>query len=162
MGGVSIRPSSALAAFKVAVSRYDSLMTRQLFIAVVALGIAAPALAQDRPKIGETITTESGLVYKFTQLGNGPQPQTGDLMVIHGIGTLVDGKEFWNTRADGMDRRRSGSLRLSACSRRPHSGVSERLPGASKRRISVTRSIRPPYHDGGRRHTCVSFVRSSC
>jgi FKBP-type peptidyl-prolyl cis-trans isomerase FkpA len=61
----------------------------------------APALAQDRPKTGETITTESGLVYKFTQLGTGPQPQTGDLMVIHGIGTLADGKEFWNTRTDG-------------------------------------------------------------
>ena len=53
------------------------------------------------PKIGETITTESGLVYKFTQLGKGPQPQTGDLMVIHGIGTLADGKEFWNTRTEG-------------------------------------------------------------
>ena len=56
---------------------------------------------QPRPKIGETIKTESGLVYKFTKLGNGPQPQTGDLMVIHGIGTLDDGKEFWNTRTDG-------------------------------------------------------------
>ena len=55
---------------------------------------------QERPKIGETITTESGLVYKFTQLGKGPQPQTGDLMIIHGIGTHVDGKEFWNTRTD--------------------------------------------------------------
>ena len=83
------------------ISRYDSLMTRQLFVALLALGIAGPALAQDRPKIGETVTTESGLVYKFTQLGNGPQPQTGDLMVIHGIGTLSDGKEFWNTRTDG-------------------------------------------------------------
>jgi hypothetical protein len=65
------------------------------------VGVAAPAVAQNRPKIGETTTTESGLVYKFTQLGNGPQPQTGDLMVIHGIGTLADGKEFWNTRTDG-------------------------------------------------------------
>ena len=55
----------------------------------------------ERPKVGETITTVSGLVYKFTQLGKGPQPQTGDLMVIHGIGTHVDGKEFWNTRTDG-------------------------------------------------------------
>ena len=76
-------------------------MTRQLFAAVYFLCVAATALAQDRPKIGETITTESGLVYKFTQLGKGPQPQTGDLMVIHGIGTLTDGKEFWNTRTDG-------------------------------------------------------------
>jgi len=91
-------------------------MTRQLFVALVALGLAGQTPAQDRPKIGETITTESGLVYKFTQLGKGPQPQTGDLMVIHGIGTLApldgargaisdsrmaDGKEFWNTRTEG-------------------------------------------------------------
>ena len=82
-------------------------MTGQLLV-VLALGIAAMsdgrmlrAVAQDRPKIGETMTTESGLVYKFTQLGKGPQPQPGDLMVIHGIGTLADGKEFWNTRTDG-------------------------------------------------------------
>ncbi len=73
-------------------------MTRRLFAALLMLGFAT---AQDRPKIGETITTESGLMYKFTQLGAGPQPQTGDLMVIHGIGNLADGKEFWNTRTDG-------------------------------------------------------------
>ena len=76
-------------------------MSQRLFVALLALAIAPPLLAQTRPKIGETITTESGLVYKFTQLGKGPQPQTGDLMVIHGIGTLADGKEFWNTRTDG-------------------------------------------------------------
>jgi hypothetical protein len=79
------------------VARYSKVRTA---LAVLAAGIAVPAVAQDR-KIGETITTESGLVYKFTQLGSGPQPQTGDLMVIHGIGTLADGKEFWNTRTDG-------------------------------------------------------------
>ncbi|HXT68134.1 MAG TPA: FKBP-type peptidyl-prolyl cis-trans isomerase [Vicinamibacterales bacterium] len=78
-------------------------MTRHLFVFVALLvaGIAAPAFAQTRPKIGESITTESGLIYKFTQLGSGPQPQTGDLMVIHGIGNLAEGKEFWNTRTDG-------------------------------------------------------------
>lgn len=76
-------------------------MTRHLIIATVTLACASPVLAQDRPKIGETITTESGLIYKFTQQGKGPQPQTGDLMIIHGIGTLADGKEFWNTRTDG-------------------------------------------------------------
>jgi tetratricopeptide (TPR) repeat protein len=72
-------------------------MIRPLLVALLAFGMAG----QDRPKIGETITTESGLAYKFTQLGKGPQPQTGDLMIIHGIGTLADGKEFWNTRTDG-------------------------------------------------------------
>ena len=72
-----------------------------LLTAFLAVAVAAPGLAQDRPKIGETITTDSGLIYKFTKLGNGPQPKPGDLMVIHGIGTLADGKEFWNTRTDG-------------------------------------------------------------
>jgi hypothetical protein len=76
-------------------------MTRHLLTALLVLGVAAPAFAQDRPKVGETITTESGLIYKFTKLGTGPQPKTGDLMVIHGIGTLADGTEFWNTRTEG-------------------------------------------------------------
>src|SRR5262245_52852926 len=77
-------------------------MTRRLGLALLLLLSASPPLAtQDRPTIGERITTDSGLIYKFTKLGNGPQPQTGDLMVIHGIGTLANGKEFWNTRTDG-------------------------------------------------------------
>ena len=76
-------------------------MSPKLLLPLLLLGCAASSLAQDRPKVGETITTESGLVYKFTTLGNGPEPQTGDLMIIHGIGTLADGKEFWNTRTDG-------------------------------------------------------------
>src|SRR5262245_34051687 len=77
-------------------------MTRRLGLALLLLLSASPPLAtQDRPTIGERITTDSGLIYTFTKLGTGPQPQTGDLMVIHGIGTLADGKEFWNTRTDG-------------------------------------------------------------
>lgn len=51
--------------------------------------------------IGETVTTPSGLSYVFTKLGNGPRPQAGDVMVIHGIGRFTDGKEFWNTRTEG-------------------------------------------------------------
>ncbi len=59
----------------------------------------APATEPAR-KIGETVTLPSGLQYKFTQLGKGPAPKTGDLMIIHGIGTYTDGKEFWNTRTE--------------------------------------------------------------
>src|SRR5262245_2620916 len=75
-------------------------------LSFIALALAvAPLTAQQadpaRPAIGESVTTPSGLVYKFTQLGKGPKPADGDLMVIHGIGTLTDGKEFWNTRTDG-------------------------------------------------------------
>ncbi len=61
---------------------------------------ATPSQAGERRAIGETVTTPSGLSFVFTKLGNGPRPQTGDVMVIHGIGRFTDGKEFWNTRTD--------------------------------------------------------------
>lgn len=64
----------------------------------------APATtsARVRPSIGEAVTTGSGLSYTFTKLGTGPRPQAGDVMVIHGIGRFTDGKEFWNTRTEGV------------------------------------------------------------
>jgi arylsulfatase A-like enzyme len=58
--------------------------------------------ARARPAVGETIATASGLSYVFTKQGTGPRPLPGDVMVIHGIGRFVDGKEFWNTRTDGV------------------------------------------------------------
>ena len=75
----------------------SSILAIALLIAPFAAQQAEPA----RPALGESVTTTSGLIYKFTQLGKGPKPADGDLMVIHGIGTLTDGKEFWNTRTDG-------------------------------------------------------------
>lgn len=51
-------------------------------------------------KIGETINLPSGLQYKFTQLGAGPAPRVGDVMIIHGIGSYTNGQEFWNTRTE--------------------------------------------------------------
>lgn len=59
-----------------------------------------PAVPEVTRKIGETVTLPSGLQYKFTQLGRGPAPRIGDLMIIHGIGSYTDGKEFWNTRTE--------------------------------------------------------------
>jgi arylsulfatase len=58
--------------------------------------------ARARPAVAETMTTASGLSYVFTKQGTGPRPQPGDVMVIHGIGRFTDGKEFWNTRTDGV------------------------------------------------------------
>ncbi|MEX2532250.1 MAG: FKBP-type peptidyl-prolyl cis-trans isomerase [Gemmatimonadota bacterium] len=58
---------------------------------------------QERPPraaVGDTVTLESGLVYVFTQHGDGPWPEEGDAMVIHGVGRFTDGEEFWNTRTD--------------------------------------------------------------
>jgi len=53
------------------------------------------------PPIGDTITTPSGLRYVFLRHGDGPKPDSGDLMVIHGVGRFTDGKVFWDTRAEG-------------------------------------------------------------
>jgi len=72
-----------------------------LALAIVVVPLAAQQADPARPALGESVTTPSGLTYKFTQLGKGPKPAEGDLMVIHGIGTFTDGKEFWNTRTDG-------------------------------------------------------------
>ena len=71
---------------------------------VFALVAPASAFAQQsnapRPRLGDTVTTASGLRYLFVKHGGGPRPQTGDVMSIHGIGLFTDGKEFWNTRTD--------------------------------------------------------------
>jgi len=75
-------------------------MTRA-FAAIACVALVTSTFAQgSRPAIGEPVTTASGLIYTFTKQGSGLKPQTGDLMVIHGIGKHTDGTEFWNTRTD--------------------------------------------------------------
>jgi FKBP-type peptidyl-prolyl cis-trans isomerase len=76
---------------------------RGVLLAAASLLIltAAGIEAQERPPraaVGDTVTLESGLVYVFTRHGDGPWPEEGDAMVIHGIGRFTDGEEFWNTR----------------------------------------------------------------
>jgi FKBP-type peptidyl-prolyl cis-trans isomerase len=71
-----------------------------LSIAGLALAASTVSARQARPALGETVTNASGLSYQFTKLGTGPQPKTGDLMLIHGNGKFTDGKEFWNTRTE--------------------------------------------------------------
>jgi len=61
----------------------------------------APATQPAERVLNKEITTASGLHYHFTHLGDGPIPQTGDTLEVHGIGTFPDGKEFWNTRTEG-------------------------------------------------------------
>src|SRR5262245_29777093 len=69
-------------------------------VVIFSGSLVAQQVPAKRPAIGQVITTPSGLSYKFTKLGSGPKPEKGDLMIIHGIGSLTDGKEFWNTRTD--------------------------------------------------------------
>ncbi len=71
------------------------------------LALARPAAAQrdtvpTPPPIGDTITTASGLRYVYLHHGHGPRPDSGDLMVIHGVGRFTNGKVFWDTRAEGQ------------------------------------------------------------
>jgi hypothetical protein len=77
-----------------------SRMTRALAALILVATVTSAIAQQARPAIGETVTTASGLAYRFTQLGSGPKPASGDVMIIHGIGKLTDGTEFWNTRTD--------------------------------------------------------------
>ncbi len=70
-------------------------------VASILLVAGVASAQQPRPAIGESVTTASGLIYKFTKEGKGLKPEVGDLMVIEGIGKLADGTEFWNTRTDG-------------------------------------------------------------
>ena len=53
-------------------------------------------------KLKKTYTTESGLQYMFTSLGEGVQPKNGDKVSVHYIGRLTDGKEVDNSHKNGV------------------------------------------------------------
>lgn len=93
----SLLPSIAIAAFSASVCHALPQTTPASQTATATT--SAPASEPVRI-LNQTITTPSGLHYKFTQLGTGPAPKSGDLMVIHGIGMYTDNKEFWNTRTE--------------------------------------------------------------
>ncbi|UXP33917.1 FKBP-type peptidyl-prolyl cis-trans isomerase [Reichenbachiella agarivorans] len=44
--------------------------------------------------IEEVVVTESGLRYVVTQEGDGPKPTTGDVVIVHYNGTLMDSTKF--------------------------------------------------------------------
>lgn len=47
-------------------------------------------------------TTESGLQYVELVVGDGPSPEEGDLVTMHVVGSLPDGTEIVNTKAQGQ------------------------------------------------------------
>ncbi|MFI5221062.1 MAG: FKBP-type peptidyl-prolyl cis-trans isomerase, partial [Bacteroidia bacterium] len=49
-------------------------------------------------KLNTEYTTASGLKYKFTQLGKGPQATEGSNVSVHYVGTFPDGKKFDSSR----------------------------------------------------------------
>ena len=52
-------------------------------------------------KLGTTITTSSGLVFKLTKAGTGAKPAATDTVKVHYRGTLQDGKEFDSSYSRG-------------------------------------------------------------
>jgi hypothetical protein len=76
------------------------MLARTIVFAIGALAFADTAAAQQLKPVSDTTTTESGLRFVFLKRGTGPQPKAGDVMVIHGIGRFIDGREFWNTRTE--------------------------------------------------------------
>lgn len=52
-------------------------------------------------KLNKTYTTDSGLQYVFTEIGEGVRAKSGDKVSVHYIGKLADGKEFDNSYKRG-------------------------------------------------------------
>jgi FKBP-type peptidyl-prolyl cis-trans isomerase len=48
-------------------------------------------------RLNKTYTTDSGLQYMFTEISEGARAKSGDKVLVHYIGKLVDGKEFDNS-----------------------------------------------------------------
>ncbi|MDB6169921.1 MAG: alkyl hydroperoxide reductase/Thiol specific antioxidant/Mal allergen [Verrucomicrobia bacterium] len=69
-------------------------MKLPLFVALAL--IVGPLLAADPPP--EFTTTPSGLKYRITKPGTGPQPQPGQVVIAHYTGTLADGTVFDSSR----------------------------------------------------------------
>lgn len=52
-------------------------------------------------KLNKSYTTDSGLQYVFTEIGEGTRAKSGDKVSVHYIGKLTDGKEFDNSYKRG-------------------------------------------------------------
>lgn len=81
---------------------------RSLLILAIVAGVASPVMAQrskkrpatPRPKPAPVsvpnaaVTTASGLTYVITHRANGKRPTTGQTVLVHYTGTLLDGTKF--------------------------------------------------------------------
>ena len=70
-----------------------------LAAAPAASATAAPAAGA--MKVGTTVTTSSGLVFKLMKAGSGAMPAATDTVKVHYRGTLQDGKEFDSSYSRG-------------------------------------------------------------
>ncbi len=57
---------------------------------------------ENKVELNKTYTTDSGLQYEYTKLGEGRKPQAGDKVHVHYIGKLTDGTKFDSSRDRGQ------------------------------------------------------------
>jgi FKBP-type peptidyl-prolyl cis-trans isomerase FkpA/FKBP-type peptidyl-prolyl cis-trans isomerase FklB len=62
---------------------------------------AGEAYRAENAKRAGVTTTPSGLQYEVLTAGTGPRPTATSTVQVHYVGTLIDGKEFDNSRAGG-------------------------------------------------------------
>lgn len=66
-----------------------------------AAGKKSSGAKKSAGKEKKTVTTPSGLQYEEIKEGAGPQPKTGDTVVVHYTGWLTDNKKFDSSRDAG-------------------------------------------------------------
>jgi peptidylprolyl isomerase len=60
-----------------------------------------PAPKKPAPPKGKVVTTKSGLKYEDIVVGKGASPRAGQMVKVHYVGTLTDGKKFDSSRDRG-------------------------------------------------------------
>lgn len=91
--------------------KWKAVVLTSLVLALLALALAAcgpdieerPGTTGSEPDVEEgTITTESGLQYTQIEPGDGPAPETGDIVTINYRASLEDGTEIDSTYDTGQ------------------------------------------------------------
>jgi peptidylprolyl isomerase len=74
-------------------------VTLALAVGTGAAVAATPApVAPQTAKVGQKMTTPSGLEYIDETIGKGKKPEPGRHVTVHYVGTLTDGKKFDSSR----------------------------------------------------------------
>ncbi len=72
-----------------------------LAMAACRLFAADPSATEPQKKDSKIVKTDSGLQYEILKEGHGLSPKPGDLVKVHYVGTLANGKKFDSSRDRG-------------------------------------------------------------